>query len=195
MTSPSRAAVRFRTTLLALLSVVALAGCATTGSPPPSAPAPASAATPAASGGCPIAGQTGILRANTLIGMEIGSSALADQIVFQLGDLAPGPTGGTGRLKAVQPPFSQGASGLPVEVEGAWFVEFHLDGMLIVDEAGDPVYRGETSVKPDLPALKQVEMTEAFEGVYNFVIGYEGSGCVGLVDDEATKSLTLTIGH
>jgi hypothetical protein len=38
-------------------------------------------------------------------------------------------------------------------------------------------------------------MTEAFEGVYNFVIGYDGNGCVGLVDDEVTKTLTITIGH
>jgi hypothetical protein len=164
-------------------------------SPSPSPSTPAATITPPASGGCPVAEQTGILRSNTLIGLVIGSSALADRIVFQLGDAAPEPTGGTGRLKAVEPPFAEGASGLPVEVEGTWFVEFHLDGMLIADEAGDPVYRGETSVKPDLLALKHVEMTEAFEGVYNFVIGYDGNGCVGLVDDEAAKTLTITIGH
>ena len=74
-------------------------------------------------------------------------------------------------------------------------MELHLDGMLIADEAGNAVYQGETSVKPDLLALRQVEMTEAFEGVYNFVIGYDGNGCVGLVDDEATRTLTITIGH
>jgi len=121
--------------------------------------------------------------------------SLADRIVFGLGEPAPEPTGGTGRLKAVEPPFAQGGSGLPVEVEGTWFVEFHLDGMLIADESGNPVFRGETSLKPGLPALRQVEMTEAFEGIYNLVIGYDGNGCVGLVDDEATKTLTITIGH
>jgi hypothetical protein len=182
-----------RRVLAALLAVAGFAGCTTSVSPAPSAVA--TTATPAAGGGCPVAEQTGILRSNTLIGMEIGSSPLADRIVFQLGDAAPFPTGGTGRLQAVEPPFSQGGSGLPVEVEGTWFVALHLDGMLIADEAGNGVYEGETSVKPDLLALRQVEMTEAFEGVYNFVIGYDGNGCVGLVDDEVTKTLTITIGH
>lgn len=193
MTSPSHGATRRPTVLAALLAAVALAGCAIGESSAPSVPTPT--ATPVTGGGCPVVEQTGVLRSNTLVGMEIGSSALADRIVFRLGDTAPEPTGGTGRLKAVRPPFAGGASGLPVAVEGTWFVEFHLDGMLIADQAGNPVYEGETSVRPDLLALRQVEMTEAFEGVYNFVIGYDGNGCVGLVDDEATKTLTITIGH
>jgi hypothetical protein len=179
--------------LVALLVVVGLAGCATAGSQLPSTPA--STATPAVDGACPLVEQSGILRSNTLSGMEVSTSGLADRIVFQLGDPAPGPLGGRGRLRAVTPPFFQGASGLPVEVEGTWFVELHLDGMLIADEAGNAVFRGETSVQPNLLAVKQVEMTEAFEGVYNFVIGYDGDGCVGLVDDEATRTLTISIGH
>ncbi len=179
--------------VVTVLAVVGLAACGATGSPEPSAAT--STATPVAGGGCPVAEQTGILRSNTLIAMEIDSSALADRIVFQLGDPAPELTGGRGRLTAVRPPFVQGASGLPVEVEGTWFVELHLDGMLIADAAGNAVYQGETSVKPDLLAVRQVEMTEAFEGVYNFVIGYDGNGCVGLVDDEATRTLAITIGR
>ena len=67
--------------------------------------------------------------------------------------------------------------------------------MLIADEVGGVMYVGETSVKLDMLALEQVEMTEAFEGVYNFVIGYDGDGCVTLIDDATTKTLTLTIGH
>lgn len=70
----------------------------------------------------------------------------------------------------------QGGSGQPVEVAGTHFVEFHLDGMLIADEVGGALYQGETSLKPNMVALAQVEMTEAFEGVYNFVIGYDGNG-------------------
>lgn len=67
--------------------------------------------------------------------------------------------------------------------------------MLIADEVGGTLYQGETSLKPDMVALKQVEMTEAFEGVYNLVIGYDGNGCVTLIDDARTKTLTITIGH
>ena len=158
--------------LIAGWLLIGLVGCATT--PPPSAPPTSSpAASPAAShapsasggGGCPVAEQTGVLRSNTLIDLAITSDGVSDLVTFRFGDIAPGPTGGTGRLKAIQPPILDGGSGLPVEVAGSHFVEIHFDGMLIVDETGDPVFTGQTSVKPGMLALKQVEMTEAFEGV------------------------------
>ena len=82
-----------------------------------------------------------------------------------------------------------------MDVLGAHHVELHLDGMLIVDEAGNDVFKGPTSLKPSMIVLKDVEETDGFEGVYNFVIGYDGNGCVGLTGDPAEGSLTVTIGH
>lgn len=187
--------------LALLLAGAALAGCATT-SPSRSVAGPA--ATPAGSaprssatsgGGCPVAEQTGLLRSNTLIDLEVGTDGLADLVTLAFGDPAPGPAGGTGRLRAVEPPFVEGGSGEPVDVLGAHHVELHLDGMLIADETGNATYRGETSITPNMLALRQVEMTEAFEGVYNFVVGYDGNGCVGLADDAAARTLTISIGR
>jgi hypothetical protein len=200
MTPPRRAAgTAAVAALTALLGVAGLAGCSSTSPPAPSggqtASMPASTPTPAAGGGCRVTEQTGVLRSNTLTHMTATFDGLRDRITFQLGEIAPDPTGSSGRLRAVAPPFAQGASGLPIEVDGTHFVELHLDGMLIADETGNAVYRGETSVKPGLLAVRQIEMTEAFEGVYNFVIGYVGDGCVGLEDDPAARTLTLTIGH
>jgi hypothetical protein len=191
--SPARGTVA-AVALAAVFGAAALAGCATTPSPGPAHPTGSPVAT-AGGGGCPVVERTGDLRSNTLIDMRLSSDGLVDRITFQLGDIAPGPTGSTGRLRAVEPPFAQGASGLPVEVAGTHFVELHLDGMLIADDSGNAVYRGETSVKPALLAVRQVEMTEAFEGVYNFVIGFDGDGCVGLVDDPAARTLTVSIAH
>lgn len=193
-----------------------LIGCSPTPSSPASAGAPTSAPSGSAAapsgtaatatgtaaaptgtpgGGCPVAEQSGVLRSNRLLDMTIGSDALSDRITFQLGEPAPEPLGSTGRLRAVVPPFSQGGSGLPVKVEGTRFVEVRLDGMLLAGEDGSPTYTGPTSVKPGLIALRQVEMTEAFEGVYVFVVGYDGSGCVSLLDDAVARTLTLTIGR
>ncbi len=146
-------------------------------------------------GPCAVTEQTGIPGSNTLIDLTIETDGVADRLVFQLGPPAPEPTGSTFRLRAVEPPFVQGGSGEPIEVAGTHFVEFHLDGMLIADEVGNGVYRGATSVKPGFAALRQVEMTEAFEGVYNFVIGYDGDGCVALIDDAVARTLTITIGQ
>lgn len=196
MTSPASPARRAigAVALAAILAAAAMAGCATTLSPGPPQATGSPVATPAGDG-CPVVERTGDLRSNTLIDMRLSTDGLVDRITFQLGEIAPGPTGGKGRLRAVEPPFAQGASGLPVEVTGRHFVEFHLDGMLIADESGNAVYRGEKSVKPALLAVRQVEMTESFEGVYNFVIGYDGDGCVGLIDDPAMRTLTVTIAH
>ena len=163
--------------------------------PEASASAPASSSPEATDGGCVVAPQSGLLRSNTLIDLVVDSDGASDRITLMFGPVAPGPTGGTGRLTTATPPFSQGGSGLPVEVLGTHHVQLHLDGMLIVDLAGNDVFKGPTSVKPGMIALKDVEETDGFEGVYNFVIGYDGNGCVGLTGNTAAGSLTVTIGH
>ncbi len=194
MTVLDGAAVRLR--FLGLITLIIVAGCLTNTSPSSPPVGPTAAPTGTAGDGCAVAEQTGVLRSNTLVDMDVRSDGVSDFVVFTLGEEAANPIGnGNGRLKAAQPPFAQGGSGLPVEIEGGHFVEVHFDGMLIADEVGGALYQGETSLKPDMVALKQVEMTEAFEGVYNLVIGYDGDGCVGLSDDAATKTLTLTIDH
>lgn len=185
---------------IALAVGVIAAGCATTASPTPEGtgtPAsPFASPTADGSGGpCRVVPQDGALRSNTLVNMTVGSDGVSDRVSFTFGPIAPGPTGGTGRLTAVTPPFTQAGSGQTVTVLGTHFVELHLDGMLIADDAGNEVYGGETSVRPNMIAIKDIEETDGFEGVYNFVIGYDGNGCVGLVDDEASRTLTITIGH
>ncbi|MBF8289983.1 MAG: hypothetical protein HW391_951 [Chloroflexi bacterium] len=198
--NPRRTSARGRwPALVAGSLVIVLIGCATTPSPfapsPPAWPTASPAPSPSAGGGCPVKEQTGALRSNTLIDLAITSDGVSDLVTFRFGDVAPGPTGGAGRLSAVRPPILEGGSGLPVEVVGSHFVEVHFDGMLIANEAGEAVFVGPTSAKPSMLALRQVEMTEAFEGVYNFVLGYDGNGCVTLVEDAATKTLTVAIGH
>ena len=183
--------------------VLLVAACAPapvpTGAPGPPGLTSSPVASPTTAGtadaGCVVAPQTGLLRSNTLLDMTADSDGASDRVTFTFGPIAPGPTGGMGRLTAATPPFSQGGSGLPVEVEGAHHVLLHLDGMLIVDADGNQVYTGPTSLKPGMIALKDVEETDGFEGVYNFVIGYDGNGCVGLTGNTAAGSLTVTIGH
>lgn len=198
----TRGSVGRRLATAAILALVAV-GC--TANPSPSAvptggqgPTPPTSASPLATGadtGCVVVPQTGLLRSNTLIDLAVDSDGVSDRITLTFGPVAAGPTGGMGRLSAAVPPFTAAGSGLPVDVLGTHFVELHLDGMLIVDEAGDPFFKGPTSVKPDMLALKDIEETDAFEGVYNFVIGYDGNGCVGLTGNTAAGSLTITIGH
>ena len=199
---PEPLAGRVVTLVAAGTLAFALAACTSAPSPSPTlspTTGPSASASPAAAspsaGECTVLAQTGMLRSNTLINSSVYSNGIVDGITFQLGAMASDPTGSSGGLKAVNPPFVGGGSGLRVEVLGDHFVELHFDGMLIADGAGTPIYLGQASVTPDMFALEQVEMTEAFEGVYNFVIGYRGNGCVALVEDAAAKTLTITIGH
>jgi len=189
---------------IVLAAAVLLTACTTTPTPSTSAPSAPAATVPGATvpgasstpgEGCAVPEQTGILRSNTLLTLSISSDGLSDAVAFRLGEIAPGPTGSSGRLQAVRPPFVQGGSGLPVGILGEHFVEIHFEGMLLADETGKPTYLGQSSARPDMLAVEQVEMTEAFEGVYNFVIGYRGPGCVALAEDAAAKTLTVTIGH
>ncbi|MEO8469855.1 MAG: hypothetical protein ABI573_09330 [Chloroflexota bacterium] len=196
-----------RIAIAGMAVVMSVVGCASTvipSSDPTTAPGTTFTSSPGPTssvgssptdGGCVVAPQSGLLRSNTLIDLVVDSDGASDRIAFKFGPVAPGPTGGTGRLTAATPPFSQGASGLPVDVLGTHHVELHLDGMLVVDEAGNGVFKGPTSLKPAMIALKDVEETDGFEGVYNFVIGYDGNGCVGLTGNTAAGSLTVTIGH
>ncbi len=195
-------ALRYREPVIRLVGkalAVALfvAGCTSIVPPTPagSSRPTASAGDTGSGGACQVVAQGGLLRSNTLTGTALDSDGVSDRITFTFGPTAPGPTGSSGRLTVVTPPFTQAGSGLPVTVLGSRFVELHLDGMLMVDDAGNQVYQGETSLRPDMIAIKSIEETDGFEGVYNFVIGYDGSGCVGLSDDAAAGSLTITIGH
>ena len=184
--------------LVALLIAACGSNPVPTGAPITAQPTTGATVDPTTSGiegGCVVAPQSGLLRSNTLLDLTVDSDGATDRITFTFGPIAPGPTGGTGRLTAATPPFSQGGSGLPVEVLGAHHVQLHLDGMLIVDEAGNGLFKGPTSLKPGMIAVKDVEETDGFEGVYNFVIGYDGNGCVGLTGNTTAGSLTVTIGH
>ncbi|MBI2777851.1 MAG: hypothetical protein HYX57_11405 [Chloroflexi bacterium] len=182
----------------ALAALVAfVAACGTTVSPVPSVTGSLPPTGQATGGsGCPVAAQSGALRSNTLVDLETRSDGLNDFVTLTLGDPATNPAGtGTGELRAAEPPFVAGASGAEIEVLGAHHVDVKLTEMAITDDAGNPTYVGPTSLKPAMLALKQVEQTEAFEGVYAFVIGYDGNGCVSLASDPATKTVTITIGH
>lgn len=189
---PRRAAV-----VLALgIAIAVLAACGRTA---PSAPtsAPASASPPAGTtpAGCRIARQEGRLRSDLLTQLDVATIGLADVITFRFGPPSRPDVAGTGRLEAAEPPFVQDGSGEPVEVDGQHHLVVVLDGMLIHDDVGRPYFQGERTVRPGLPAVRQVERTGMFEGIIGFVVGYDGPGCVQLLEDAAAGTLTITIGH
>jgi hypothetical protein len=157
-------------------------------------PSPTTGATAAT--GCAIEPQDGGLPSDRLIEVVIGSSATADLVMFVFGDPSvPAPPQGaaTGSLAAAEPPYTGGASGLPVDVEGEHVAQIRFSGMSLMNDIGEPTFTGPTAFRPALPALRSVVNYDQSEGVIGWYLGYDGDGCVQLVSDQTT--VTVVIDH
>ena len=199
--------------MVASIAILGLAGCSTappTVAPPSSPPAtaspsptttavpPTSTATSPTAGAspCPVETQTGRLPSDRMVDVRISTADAADLITFVFGppsSASPpqGPSDGT--LEAAEPPYTQAASGLPIEIDGEHVVIVRFVGMSIVDETGTPTYDGTMDFRPDLAALKTVVNYDMFEGHVGWYLGYDGDGCVRLASD--ATSVTVVIEH
>lgn len=180
------------------------AASAASGAPVTPAPSVASpTVAPSGTGGstpsaepCPIVTQRGLLASDRLIDVVVDTSGTADFVTFEFGDPSlPAPPQGSshGELEAAVPPYTQGASGLPIEVDGDRVAIVRFTGMSIVADTGTPTYEGALDLRPDLPALRTVVNYDMFEGVVAWYIGFDGDGCVTLRSDP--RSVTVVIDH
>ena len=157
-------------------------------SPIPS-PAPSNAPT-----ACPLEPQTGRLPSDRIVDVIISRAGSADLVTFVFGDpsLAAPPAGTSkGSLDPAEPPFTNGASGLPIKVDGERVAQVRFSGMSLSNDVGQPTYDGPTDFRPALPALRTVVAYDLFEGVSGWYIGYDGRGCVTLTSD--ARSVTVVI--
>jgi len=136
-----------------------------------------------------------VLPSDTVTEIRIESTPTADLVTFVLGERSSAPTKPTGKLSAIEPPFSQAASGEAVDVPGAHHVEIRLEGIMFVDDAGNPTYTGEYRYDPGLPALKALVNVDASEGYFTWIGGYDGLGCVTLLPNPAPNSFVVSFGH
>ena len=90
-------------------------------SPTPSATATptAAASTSASAATCPMDRQTGLLPSDRMTNVEILGLPGRDVVRFSFGDRSLEPKGpATGTLDVATPPFTGGASGLPIDLKG-----------------------------------------------------------------------------
>jgi hypothetical protein len=160
----------------------------------PTSAAPTTA--PPAAGACPIAPQTGRLPSDRITDVIISTSGTADLVTFVFGNMSvPEPPQGAseGSLEAAEPPFTEGASGLPIDVGGEHVAQIRFSGMSLMNDVGEPTYDGARDFRPDLTALKTVVSYDMFEGIVGWYLGYDGNGCVTLSSNET--SVTVVIDH
>lgn len=209
--------------LVLVVAVIALAGCANaapslTAAPPtptgprasagsttpaaslppsvaPSAAASLAPSVPASATACTVSPFEGALSSNQLLSVHVAGGPVSDRVTFRFGPRANQPTTPRGHLREIRPPILEGASGNEIRVDGQRFLEVRFDGMYLFDEAGNPAFSGEREIHPDLSAIREVVATEEFEGVFTWVVGFDGGGCASLSGDPATRTVILDVTH
>jgi hypothetical protein len=206
-----RALIWVKTEFHLLVVTLVLAACsaqpaAVVSTRPSSTPAPAPPAAPVTSGptsppapadvgdACTVPRQTFTSPSIRLEDIDVADAGGSDRITFVFG---PGnqPTE-LAFVESAQPPFPEGQSNNPVDVEGDQFLRVLFRGVLQPPATGgEEVFVGERDIRPDLAAIRQVVVTDEFEGVMEFIVGYVGGGCVSLDVDEKGGSVTVEIAH
>jgi hypothetical protein len=131
-----------------------------------------------------------------MVDVAISTTDTADLVTFMFGNpsIPPPPQGPSeGSLGAAIPPYTEGASGLPIDVTGQHVAQVKFAGMSLSNDVGQPTYDGRMDFRPGLPTLKSVIAYEMFEGIIGWYIGYDGNGCVTLSSD--ATSVTVAVAH
>jgi hypothetical protein len=132
---------------------------------------------------CDLKSQTGQLPSDRLTGVQVLGVPGADIVRFQFspGSLTPaGPP--VGSLDVATPPFTEGASGLPVDLQGKNALQVVFRHMSLQNDAGEETYTGAQEMRTDDPSrsLRHVVMLDESEGQIGWYIGYDGPACVTL---------------
>jgi hypothetical protein len=151
---------------------------------------------PSAAAACPVEPQTGALPSDRLTDVVVTSTADADLVTFvfgasSIGESPAGPP--TGTLDAIEPPFTEAASGLEISMTGEHVVQVRFEHMSLANDVGQLNYEGPLDIRPALPALKDVVNDDMSEGVVGWLIGWDGPGCVSLATQG--REVTVAVAH
>ncbi len=158
-------------------------GSAPTAAPSPSAqPSPAATTVPTTTPRptCPPVAYAGFVASDRLSNAAVAPGSNGDLVGFVLDPNQGSPVRPRLTIEPTAPPFVEGASGLPLEIAGEHHVWLKFEGMLHVDDAANVVYEGPRDQPGIGGPVRQVVLIEAFEGYVQFIIGYDGPGCVAI---------------
>lgn len=163
--------------------------------PGTSAAATAAASAASSSAACQPLPPAGILPSDRFTDVQVVPGDTSDSLRFEFGDPSlPGPASPPmGTLTVAKPPYTNAGSGAPINVQGDHVLQLTFTGMSLQNDVGQPTYDGPTEFKPTLPALRHAVLYDASEGVIGWYIGYNGKGCVSLINDG--RGLLLSIGQ
>ncbi|MFL5673923.1 MAG: hypothetical protein ACJ779_02865 [Chloroflexota bacterium] len=195
-TAPSRSAAPTPTATPNLPTIAPTPSIAPTPTATALAPASASAS---ASAACVFDSQTGLLPSDRLTNVEILGAPGRDVIRFSFGkrSLGAGAAGpATGTLDAARPPFTQAASGEPIDLQGEHALKVVFSGMSLQNDAGEPAYDGPREFTGTDPSrsLRHVVQFDESEGLSGWYIGYDGPSCATLTRSGDSVEIALDFG-
>lgn len=120
----------------------------------------------------PIVDDATVARAQ-IVDVRAGSHADYDRVVFEFADGLPEFT-----LDRAEPPFTQDASGLPIDVEGTSFLRLVMRGGTKQTEDGTSSYDGPTNFDPGFAMLVDLVEGGDFEAQSTWYLGLNGPACV-----------------
>jgi hypothetical protein len=147
---------------------------------------------------CDLKPQTGQLPSDRLTGVQVLGVPGADIVRFQFspGSLTPaGPP--VGSLDVAKPPFTEGASGLPVDLQGKNALQVVFRHMSLQNDAGEETFTGEREIRATdaSRSLRHVVLFDESEGQLGWYLGYDGPACVTLTRDGDDILVTITYGQ
>ena len=166
------------------------ASLAPEGAPPSAEPVPSADLEPF---GCdlPMHEDATVARAN-IIDVRIGTHADYDRVVFEFANGLPEMT-----LDRAEPPFTQDASGMPIEVDGSSFLRLTMRGGTKQTEEGTSSYDGPTAFEPGFATLVHLAEGGDFEAQSTWYFGLQSEACVRVLTltDDGAPRLVIDVEH
>lgn len=125
-----------------------------------------------------------------IVDVRAGTHDGYDRVVFEFEQGTPELT-----LDRAEPPFSQDASGLPMDVEGNSFLGLVMRGGSKQTDAGTSSYGGPTDMSPGFPAVAHLIEGGDFERQSTWYIGLTGEQCVRVLLLDEPPRLVIDVEH
>lgn len=130
-------------------------------------------------------------RAN-ITDVRVGTHADYDRVVFEFTDGLPEAS-----LERAEPPFTQDASGAPIDVEGSSFLRLIMRGGTKQTEEGTSSYDGPLDFDPGFATLVDLIEGGDFEAQSTWYLGLTSDACVRVITltDDGPPRLVIDVEH
>ncbi|HET6380397.1 MAG TPA: hypothetical protein VFH63_05090 [candidate division Zixibacteria bacterium] len=125
-----------------------------------------------------------------LTDVRVGEHDGFDRVVLEYEEGIPRFT-----LQLAQPPFTEDASGLPLEVAGSVFWSLQLQGGTKQGEDGTATYEGPTEFEPGFTKLSSLVEGGDFEAQSTWYLGLASDACVRVTTLPNPNRLVIDIEH